>query len=194
MKKNIVQIFIIIILLGIIVTAQIAPYGTSRLFDVLKIGKKATIKELRDFSIEDTASINRIFMVDKENNTADLREKEDGRWYINDKYLAKKHSINVLLKTFKRMTIKNPVARSAEKNIIKQLATKSVKVEVYSGDDIIQTYYIGGVTQDQTGTYALLEGSDRPFVIEIPGFRGYLSSRFYTEEIFMADNPGICIR
>ncbi len=183
MKKNIVQIIIIVALLGLIIAAQFAPHGTSRLFDMLKIGKKGTIKELRDFSIEDTARIDRIFLVDKENTIADLKQKEDNRWYINDKYLAKKHSVNVLLKTFHRMTIKNPVARSAEKNILKQLATKSVKVEVYDGDEILKTYYIGGVTQDQTGTYALLEGSQKPFVIEIPGFRGYLSSRFYTEEI-----------
>ncbi len=183
MKKNIIQIIIIVVLLGIIVAAQVAPYGTSRLFDTLKIGKRATIKELRDFSIKDTARIDRIFMVDKENKIADLKQKEDNRWYVNDKYLAKNHSINVLLKTLHHMTIKNPVARSAEKNILKQLATKSIKVEVYDGDEILRTYYIGGVTQDQTGTYALLEGSKKPFVVEIPGFRGYLSSRFFTEEI-----------
>jgi hypothetical protein len=41
---------------------------------------------------------------------------------------------------------------------------------------------VGGVTQDNLGTYMLLENSDVPFVIEIPGFRGYLSSRFSTEE------------
>ena len=183
MKKYIVQILVIVLLVGIIVAAQVAPYGTSRLFDMLKIGKQATIRELRDFSIEDTASVDRIFMVDKENNSVDLTEKSDGRWYVNDEFLASKHSINLLLKTIHRMRIKNPVAKSAEENIVKNLATKSVKVEVYDGDEILKTIYIGGVTQSQLGTYALLEGSDRPFVIEIPGFRGYLSSRFYTSSI-----------
>ena len=183
MKKHIIQILVIVVLVGLIVAAQVAPYGTSRLFDMLKIGKQATIRELRDFNVEDTAAVDRIFMVDKENNIVDLTESDDGRWYVNDKYLAKEHSINLLLKTLYRMRIKNPVAKSAEENIVKSLATKSVKVEVYDDDDILKTFYIGGVTQNQLGTYALLEGSSRPFVIEIPGFRGYLSSRFNTTPV-----------
>lgn len=183
MKKNIIQIIVLVALAGLIIGAQFAPYGTSRLFDMLKIGKKATIKELRDFSIEDTARVDRIFMVDKENEKVDLIQKANNQWYVNNRYPAKTYSVNLLLKTMHRMRIKNPVARSAEENIIKRLATKSVKVEVYDGDDILKTYYIGGVTQSQTGTFAMLKGSSKPFVIEIPGFRGYLSSRFHTDSI-----------
>ncbi len=183
MKKYIIQTLVIILLIGIIVAAQFAPYGSSRLFDMLKIGKKATIRELRDFNVEDTASVDRIFMVDKENNIVDLTKSKNGQWYVNDKYLAKKNNIQLLLKTLHRMRIKTPVAKAAEGNILKRLATKSVKVEVYSGNNLLKTIYIGGVTQNQLGTYALIKGSNRPFVIEIPGFRGYLSSRFTTYPI-----------
>ncbi|ALO16272.1 hypothetical protein L21SP5_02649 [Salinivirga cyanobacteriivorans] len=183
MKKYIIQILVIIVLVGLIVAAQLAPYGTSRLFDMLKIGKQATIRELRDFNIEDTAKIDRIFMVDKENNIVELTESEQGKWYVNEEFLAKKNNVQLLLKTLHRMRIKTPVAKAAEENILKSLATKSVKVEVYSDDDLMKTIYIGGVTQNQLGTYALLEGSNRPFVIEIPGFRGYLSSRFTTNPV-----------
>lgn len=182
MKKYTVQIIVLVVLAGIVIAAQFAPYGTSRLFDMLRIGKKATIEELRDFSIADTAKVDRIFLVDKESRTIDLTRNENNQWLVNGQHDADKHSVNRLLETMKRMTIKNPVARSAEENILKRLATKSVKVEVYQGGSIEKIYYIGGVTQNQQGTYAMIEGSDKPFVIEMPGFRGYLSSRFHTSE------------
>lgn len=186
MKKNIIQIIILIALIGIIVAAQIVPHGTSRLFDMLKIGKHATIKELRDFNIKDTARVDRIFMVDKENNKIDLRQGKNNQWTVNNKYPAQNYKINLLLETLYRIRIKSPVPEPSEKNLIRKLATKSTKVEIYDGNDIIKTYYIGGVTQSQTGTYAMLEGSSVPFIVEMPGFRGYLSSRFIPDTLLWA--------
>lgn len=182
MKKNLIQIIILSILLAIVVIAQFVPVGNSRLMDMLKINKKGTLKELRDFNIEDTGKVDRIFMVDKENKTLDLTREKGNKWIVNGKFPANKYNVNLLLNTMHMMRIKSPVARSAEENIIKKLATKSVKVEAYDGDELMKTFYIGGVTQNQTGTYALLEGSSKPFIIEIPGFRGYLSSRFHAVE------------
>lgn len=182
MKKYTIQIIILVLLGGLIIISQFTPYGTSRLLDMLKVGKNSTIQELRDFSIHDTASIDRIFMVNKESSIVDLTRSDNG-WLVNKEFEANRYSVNLLLSTIKRMTIKNPVAKSAEENIIKRLATKSVKVEVYSSEKLIKTYFIGGVTQDQHGTYAMIKGSSKPFVISIPGFRGYLSSRFNTNEL-----------
>jgi len=46
----------------------------------------------------------------------------------------------------------------------------------------VKTYYIGGVTQDNMGTYMLLENSAEPFIVSIPGFSGYLTTRYNTNE------------
>ncbi|MFO7863919.1 MAG: DUF4340 domain-containing protein [Salinivirgaceae bacterium] len=183
MKKYLTQIVILILLVGTIVVAQFVPFGTSRFFDMLKFGEKTTHRELREFALTDTASVDRVFMVNKENRIADLTRGENNRWMINGEYEANQYNVNLLLKTLHRMRVKNPVARSAEENITKRLATKSVKIEVYDGDEILKTYFIGGVTQDQAGTYAMLKGSKRPYVVEIPGFRGYISSRFHASEL-----------
>ena len=181
-KKNLTQIVIIVVLLGVVVAAQIAPYGSSRLFDALKIGKRATIRELKEFSLRDTASVTRIFMVDKNDCIIDLKRSSNNEWIVNDKFVANQPSVDLLLETLHKMVIKAPVANSAVENVIKNMATKSVKVEVYSKDKILRTYYIGGVTQSMTGTYAMIEGSTKPFIVEIRGFRGYLSGRFFLDE------------
>ena len=39
-------------------------------------------------------------------------------------------------------------------------------------------FYIGDVTQDNSGTYVLKEGADKAYIVHLHGFRGFISSRF----------------
>lgn len=144
--------------------------------------KNATInKELRDFAVEDTSSVTKIFMVNKSNDKV-LLERKNGIWWVNNKFKARPDAIYTLLKTLSRMDVKSPVPKSAHNTIIKRLATQSMKVEVFQGDKKVKVFYVGGPTSNNFGTYMLLEGSDVAFVVHIPGFNGYLSTRFFVEE------------
>jgi hypothetical protein len=145
-------------------------------------------KELRDFAVEDTASITKIFMVDKENIQVTLDRKEAGKWMVNNKYFVRPDAIKVLLGTIASIDVKSPVGKTALPNVIKQIATQSVKVEIYKGSECVKVYYVGGTTQDQTGTYMVLENSSVPFVVEKPGFAGYLTGRYFTDETMWRDN------
>jgi hypothetical protein len=68
------------------------------------------------------------------------------------------------------------------------MTARSVKVEVYNGDDLIKQYYVGHENQEMDGTYMLLtdletgENFADPFLVFIPGFNGYLSSRYFIKE------------
>lgn len=144
----------------------------------LMTNNKSTVKEeLRDFAIKDTAAITKIFMADKNNNKLTL-ERIDNEWIVNNKYPARKDLTKILLHTIHNLQVKSPITKSKHNTIIKNLATTSVKTEIYAGDKLIKTYYVGGPTQKQTGTYMLLENSSTPFIMSIPGFRGYLSTRY----------------
>ena len=89
----------------------------------------------------------------------------------------------MLLKTIKDVEVKAPVSKAALETQIKHLAVKSVKVEIYAGGDKpAKTYYVGGATSNNQGTYMLIENSTKPYVVHIPGFFGYLSTRYFTEE------------
>ncbi|MCX6257395.1 MAG: DUF4340 domain-containing protein [Bacteroidia bacterium] len=179
MKKNRVYYIIIIVLLviaGYLIFSQ--RWGTIR-------------KELRDFAVEDTASVTKIFMVDKANQHVTL-VRENSRWTVNRKYTARKDAIDILLKTLNRIDIKAPVPKAAFENVVKNMAAQSVKVEIYQGkDQPSKTLYVGGSTQDQTGTYVMLENSSTPFVCHIPGFSGYLTTRFFINETDWRDRS-IC--
>ncbi|MDD2634366.1 MAG: DUF4340 domain-containing protein [Bacteroidales bacterium] len=165
MKKSNLVLLVVVVVLAIIVVI---------LFFRNKHNPKSV---LRDFAVEDTASINKIFLADKNNNSVKL-EKIDGVWFVNDTYRARKDFVNVLLTTMKNVEVNAPVPEARLDKVLKELSVKGIKTEIYQDDKLTKTYYVGGVTQNNTGTYMILEGSDVPFIMHIPGFAGYLTVRY----------------
>lgn len=171
MKKNLIGLVILVILAGLA-------------YLVFQEKGTGTIKpDLHDFAVKDTAEVTKIFLADKGGQTVLLERKENYEWVVNNNYISRKDAIDLLLKTINRVEMKAPVANTAHDNIVKLLAGKSTKVEIYKGDDLVKTYYVGDATKDNMGTYMLIEGSRTPFICHIPGFYGYLSSRYMTREL-----------
>lgn len=197
MKKYRNLIFIILIL-GIII-----------LFFVIKNKNSTLKKELSEFSIKDTASITRIFVADKEGRSTLLEKQSPTYWLINGKHKAELQNINILLKTFFRMEVRSPVALAARNNIIENIASLGRKVEVYQTayrinlfgkikwfpyNKKVKTIYVGEATMDNQGTFMLIENSTSPYIVHIPGFRGYLTSRFSTNPDDYRDRKIITLR
>lgn len=166
---------------NLIITGLILILGTAAVILISRKSNSSIKRELRDFAIEDTASVDRIFMVRKDNQQVNLARVGD-HWMVNDQYIVRPDAIEILLKTLNRIRIKSPVSTSMLDNAVRMLATRNTKVEVYHKNKLIKTIYVGGPTQDQMGTFMMLEGSSVPFVVHIPGFVGYLSTRFFVEE------------
>lgn len=144
-------------------------------------------KDARDFAVKDTSAVTKIFLADKLGNTIKLERKENG-WIVNEKYPCRPDAISLLLYTMKTLDVKSPVSKNALNGTLKIMATKSVKVEIYEGNELVKQYYVGHENQTNDGTFMLLtnlssgENYDAPFVMHIPGFNGFLSSRYFTEE------------
>ncbi len=138
-------------------------------------GSKSTIKgTFSDFAVEDTASIDKIFLADKSNRTV-LLERRPSDWMVNGKYTVRYDLINELLNTIKKVSVMQFVPKTAVENILKELSVNSTKVEIYQKGKLTITYFVGHATQNSLGTYMLIQGSDTPFICYVPGFRGYLS-------------------
>jgi len=177
MKKN--KILIILLLLAL---AAVAAYYYFN-------NKSGTIGEQEgaksDFAIVDTTSINKIFIADAQGKTVTL-SKINNVWMVDNKYIARPDNIRLLIKTFGRIAVKSPVPKAAFNTVVKSIATGAIKVEIYQGKKLpSKTYYVGGATLDHQGTYMLLETegvkSTVPFIMHIPGFYGYLTTRFFTQ-------------
>tara|TARA_B100000902_G_C27309299_1_gene917397 strand:+ start:1906 stop:2823 length:918 start_codon:yes stop_codon:yes gene_type:complete len=137
----------------------------------------------RTFSIIDTLSINKLILTNKNLEKVILqRNSQDQQWKLNDSLIANQYLINLVLKTIKEMKIKQPVARAALKNVIQRMAIQNTKVDIFQNSKKTKTIYVGGETQDQLGTFMMIEGAKEPYITHIPGFNGYLSSRFSCKE------------
>jgi hypothetical protein len=140
------------------------------------------------FAVDDTASISRIFIADRDGGVADLERIPGERyWLLNGEHWARKDAVDLLLKTFLRARVKAPVPLAQREQVVNMLAARGKKVEVYGdGPDPIKTWYIGTPTADHTGTHMVLETSrgksKDPYVVHMEGFTGFLSTRFFTDE------------
>ncbi len=185
MKKNRLT-YIITILLAIIA-----------LLLILTNSKHTFNRVISDFAIHDTSTVSKIFMSDKSNNQVTLTREESGLWNLNSKYKVRKDAIKTLLTTLMRVSVLEPVSKAAHNSAIKRLAANSVKIEIYQHiyrikifnwiklfphEKLTKTYYVGGTTQNNIGTYMLMENSSVPFITYIPGFRGFISIRYSAME------------
>jgi len=132
------------------------------------------------FTIKDTAAVGKLFLVsnDGESITA---ERTDSGWMVNKQFHALPSTLNLILATLKTQTALYPVLKTAHDNVVKSLSTDGIKLEVYDRKGAkMKVMYIGGSAVNNSGTNMYLEGSKDPFVVTVPGFNGYLTSRFTT--------------
>ena len=178
MKKNLI-LFVVFVVVGIAAWLVYRKNHTSTIAD----------QPLSAFAIEDTASINKVVIVDMNGQRATLERKSgDKLWTLNNKYLARKDATDLLLKTFSQIRVRGNVADKMRDNAMKLLSTSGKKVEIYTGgDEPAKIYYVGTSTEDHTGTIMLLEipgigRSQEPYITHMEGFTGFLTTRFFTCE------------
>ncbi len=190
-KKNkiIIILAIVIALAGILALILSKTTGTFN-------------RELKDFAINDTASVKKIFMADKNNHQVILKKDPNGIWMLNDKYVANQSNVNLLLYTMQYISVWSPVQKAAHNNIIKRMSVVSTKVEIYQdtywldfwgiklfkAERLTKTYYVGEPTMTNEGNFMLMEGSSTAFIINLPGFRGYVSPRYSPYEADWRDH------
>jgi len=141
-------------------------------------------KAMSDFAIENTNEIDKIIITEINGNKAVI-SKENSGWILNDELKARPENVELLLKTFKEIKVQSSVSKDLRKTIVANMAARHKKVEIFVNGRNNKTYYIGSPTKDHYGTYMLLEKngkkSSEPYVTHIPGFNGFLESRFFTD-------------
>jgi hypothetical protein len=141
---------------------------------------------LSDFTVADTARVDRIFITDVSGAQIDLR-RSGARWTVNGTYEARSSDIQLLLNTFKRIEVKSPVSKKAQSTALRYMGAVAKRVEIYTGGRTPEKVWIvGHAAKDNLGTYMVLElpekgRSSAPFVMKMAGFTGILNTRFHTD-------------
>lgn len=131
-----------------------------------------------DFAVKNPQDITKIFIADRRGRTATL-ERQGDSWLYNGKYKARPTAVETLLETVTKLNVLFIPTKASEAPLIKSLAAEGIKVEIYGkGGEKIKSYYVGGVTNDERGTYMIMEGAEQPYVLHVPSFIGQLRVRY----------------
>jgi hypothetical protein len=138
----------------------------------------STVSTDMDFAIDNAADVAKIFIANRNGETATV-ERKDGFWLYNGKYKARPSAIEIILQTLRQIKVSYIAPKAADPVMIKSIAADGITVEVWNKEGKrIKRFYIGGVTNDERGTYAIMDGSEQPYVVHIPSFIGSLRGRF----------------
>lgn len=134
-----------------------------------------------EFAVKNTGDIGKIFLADRTGKTATL-ELKDGVWMYNGTWPARPTAIETLLETIQKVTVQHVPTTSAKEHMIKTLAAEGIKTEIYDKKGhLLKCYYVGGVTNDEKGTYMIMDQSEQPYIVHIPSFVGQLRVRYFLD-------------
>lgn len=112
-------------------------------------------------------------------------QKIDGVWYVinnKDRFIADTNNINLLLQwAMPKLKIRRPTSDQEKKFATRALTIDGTKATFYVNNEPVHTIYVGNSTQANDATYMFYPETDRPCVVEIPGFQGYVTPYFNTD-------------
>lgn len=176
--KSLVKIIMLIALIG----------GAYFLYQNKSQGGQAE-RDYKDFAIEDTSTVDKIFLSQPNGKKLLLIKKENNVWYTKNGFKARKDAIDIILKTANDIQVRSSVSKKTFTGVVKRLATGSTKVEFYQKGNTSPTkvWYVGDATANRLGTYMLLEKqgvkSSQPYAMHMVMERGYLGSRFFLDPL-----------
>lgn len=162
---------------GIVVILCVLVY-----FTLIRKNNSSYSKKDSAFAVEDTAKVAGIILTNLKGDTIRLNRSGSG-WLLNGEYSPRPDAIQNLLRTLYQLKVNIPVANSMHNTVVKSISGRRTHVEIFNGKgEKTKGFYVGENSSELNGTFMLMEGSEFPFVVNIPGFQGYVSTVFFTDE------------
>lgn len=140
-----------------------------------------------NFTVKDIHTIGRIILTKRNGSRSDLRRTGD-HWIINDQHRVRQSTLDHLLKGIQLQRLEFIPNKAATDNILPSMAANGIHVEIFDiQGNLLLNYYVGGVTQDERGTFFLKEGTSQPYCLIQPGFDGGLRARYDLEPVDWRD-------
>lgn len=162
----------------LIITFALLLLATAWYFLQQHRSSKSTLGWDRNFKVEKEEEIYKIFLARRDSFTTTL-ERQGNHWVVNGKYKARPNAMHNILEAVTKLELKYVPPKAAYQNIIREMAARGIKVELYDkAGKLLKSYYVGGVTADARGTYMLMEGSEQPMVMGLPNMDGQIRTRY----------------
>lgn len=130
-------------------------------------------------ALDDISQVHKVFFANREGETVTI-ERKGKEWLYNGKYKARPNAVNLVMDVILKMRLKYRPAQAAVEPAVKYMASQGIKVEAYDkAGNNLRTFYVGGGTTDERGTFMMLDGSDNPYVMHLPAWEGNIRTRFF---------------
>ena len=144
------------------------------------------------FALADKNQIHQINIRDWTGNHAQVEKTKDGWSYTNKvsgaTYRARPSSVNTLLETMVKIRTRQAVNKKAIPNVLKSMWTKSKEVSIRDKDgNLLRQYFVGMGSPEAQGTYMLMQGSEKPYIVYFPSWTGTLDTRYISKEEIWRD-------
>lgn len=171
MKKNTLALFgLVLILGGLVYYFQFMKDSTTSISD--------DSAWQRDFAIKNIDDVQTV-MINKLSGLSIKLTRKGDVWEVNDKYMVNPKAIKSLLNTAENLELqRTPIAKEAE-NIIEYMNRNGIHVRYFDAEgQVMKSYFLGDADLEGTGTSIVMEGSNQPYIVNVPYFEGILSFRF----------------
>jgi len=142
--------------------------------------RSGTFKDDEDLAVKDTGRIDLIEIRSPESGV--ILERMKGRWKVNDRYSAGNKKITGLLMIISRLQVSAPVPVAIRKEIggkLKEEGKRLMVVTYRKNPHVILMYHD---TIHTNATYMMLEHSDQPFRVGVPGLPARNLTAFFVDE------------
>ncbi len=111
-------------------------------------------------------------------------EKKDKKWFVNDRYEARKGGIVFMESILTGLRIKSPVSDEMFTSVITEENIKPVRVRVFENKRIINSFLVYKTTSNQFGNIMMTSERSKSFITYLPGFEGDIGSLFTLNELY----------
>jgi hypothetical protein len=141
----------------------------------------------KQFSVTDTSLIRKVEITCGDDSVT--LQRQDGQWTVDNMYPAREQLIRGLLSALHRLQPDVPVSRKKHDEILRQLRGHAKKVTITMVGRPAKIYYAWHDSLNGGATYMVLEGSDQPFRMHVPGWTVTdIYSLYRTRGSFWRDN------
>jgi len=142
-------------------------------------------KNLIEFSISDTASIDKIIITDVHGESITLKRNKN-KWTDEDNSCINQPSVQFILETIKNIEFKSYLPDASLPNFNEKMITQHIKVKIFTNGKWNRNWFIGPATQDHYGQIMLLETeegqSKDPIITSVKGEHGIIDPRFFADK------------